>query len=440
MSGSSPLGGRDNDAAATILAPVPLVRGVAPQPEGVSVSKMKPATEAQVASLDQPSAWQPVQSLEPVQRVAYNETLPPPTAQPGDRSQTDANLVDRIYQDRQQRRQATYGLLPAPRQQRDDAKGQTQLPPPKEMPKEKPKGVRGLFSQLGKDGDPSKGKEKDKDKDSSQKDTAKDGNGKADAKKDKGPPRGYPVLPPPYVSNPPIAPRGFAKQAYSMYIIEPPDVLVIEASAPVGDPEGKQPISGMHLVKQDGTILLGTYGSIAVAGLTLDEAKYRIIEKIRERQKTDPGVLWDAVKVDVQAFNSKWYYVITDGGGYGEQVFRFACTGNEQVLDAISQIQGLPAVAEKKEIWVARATPGHKPPYILPVDWDDIAKCGGEDTNYQLFPGDRIYVNSDKRIRVDSSLAKWFSPLERIFGITLLASSTVNSIKGQQAGGGGGIR
>ena len=62
------------------------------------------------------------------------------------------------------------------------------------------------------------------------------------------------------------------------------------------------------------------------------------------------------MQVDVLSYNSKYYYVITDGGGYGQQVYPFLVTGNETVLDALAKVNGLPAVADKRKIWVARAT------------------------------------------------------------------------------------
>lgn len=244
---------------------------------------------------------------------------------------------------------------------------------------------------------------------------------------------GYPVLPAPVITHPPEAPREFQKRALSSYIIEPPDILQIEGSRDIVDPN--QPIAGPHLVRPDGTIGLGSYGSVFVAGMTIEQAKMQITEKIRERQpKAKPQDIWEGLKVDVAAYNSKFFYVITDGGGYGETVVRIPITGNETVLDAISQIQGLPVVASKKHIWVARATPGCDHPVILPVDWCGIAQGGKAGTNYQLFPGDRVYVNSDVRIRVDSNLAKIISPIERLFGITLLGATTVNAIKGNQGG------
>jgi polysaccharide export outer membrane protein len=230
----------------------------------------------------------------------------------------------------------------------------------------------------------------------------------------------------------------------SAYIVEPPDILQIDLLHP--DLEKRFPVRGTHLVRPDGSIGLGAYGSVFVAGLTLDQIRVQIaqrvaevvFEKNREEKARD---LLTGLKVDVAAYNSKFFYVITDGGGYGEQVYRVLTTGNETVLDAIAQIAGLPAVASKKQIWIARATPVHSHgPNILPVDWCGITKRGEAATNYQIYPGDRIYVNSDSRIRLDTHLAKFFSPIERILGITLLGSTTVNSIKNSNTGGGGTSR
>ena len=56
------------------------------------------------------------------------------------------------------------------------------------------------------------------------------------------------------------------------------------------------------------------------------------------------------------AYNSKVYYVITEGAGQGDLVARLPITGNETVLDAISQINGLSRLSSKN-IWIARPTP-----------------------------------------------------------------------------------
>ncbi len=265
-------------------------------------------------------------------------------------------------------------------------------------------------------------------------------------------PPGYPDLPPVVITHPVDAPRELSKRAFSAYIIEPPDILVVEGLAKLFD--AALPLAGPHLVRPDGTIGLGTYGSIFVAGMTIDQAKLQIAQVVMAARGSKSNAMGkeavtltlkdflDGIKVDIAAYNSKFYYVITDGGGFGEQVIRLPCVGNETVLDAISQIQGLPAVASKKHIWVARATTGDaNHPYIMPVDWCAITQRAVTLTNYQLYPGDRVYVNSNAFIRADSVLQKFLAPIERVLGVTLLGSSVVNSIKsGNNSGTGNNLR
>jgi polysaccharide export outer membrane protein len=228
-------------------------------------------------------------------------------------------------------------------------------------------------------------------------------------------------------------PRELAEVSLPPYVIDPPDILLVESTQNLPD----QAIRGTHLVRPDGTIGLGIYGSVKVAGLTLEQAKAAIIAQLSPRIQLDPKVL----SVDVISYNSKFYYVITDGAGYGEQVVRIPITGSEKVLDALSLINGLPPVASKKHIWVARRTPNDGESHqILPVDWVGITQRGQTATNYQIMPGDRVYVQSDKLIRVDNALAKFLNPIERLLGVTLLGSSVVNSIEGRSFGGGGGFR
>jgi polysaccharide export outer membrane protein len=234
---------------------------------------------------------------------------------------------------------------------------------------------------------------------------------------------------------PPPAPRECAKVALPPYIIEPPDILLIETSR--ADPK-VQPVRGQHLVRPDGTVSLGIYGQAFVGGMTLDQARASIGQVLGQRIKEfDPT---KELNVDVLAYNSKFYYIITDGGGYGQQVYRLPITGSETVLDAIAQIYGTPAVAAKDRIWVARrsCSSGTGAPQKLPVNWTAVAQCGDPTTNYQLVPGDRIFVQSDALIRVDSWLGKIYAPIQRTFGLILLGSETVNSLKGGTGSSGTG--
>ena len=107
-----------------------------------------------------------------------------------------------------------------------------------------------------------------------------------------------------------------------------------QVSLTLAQAAGQQQIAGEHLVGPDGTINLGTYGSVYVTGMTLEEAKVAVEEQLSK--------FLDAplVSVDVFSYNSKVYYVITEGAGQGDNVARFPVTGNETVLDAVAQIVG----------------------------------------------------------------------------------------------------
>ncbi len=189
---------------------------------------------------------------------------------------------------------------------------------------------------------------------------------------------------------------------------------------------------GEHLVRQDGTISLGTYGCVYVAGLTTMQAK-RVIEEYLGQFLLNPEV-----SVDVLSYNSKAYYVITDGAGYGMSVFRFPITGKETVLDAISQTGGLSFVASKKKIWVARPAPPNMPcNQIMPVDWMAVTMGASTATNYQLFPGDRVYIMADPWICFDNWLGKILSPVERMLGITILTEATVHGFRSNNNNNGG---
>jgi polysaccharide export outer membrane protein len=201
-----------------------------------------------------------------------------------------------------------------------------------------------------------------------------------------------------------------------------------QVSLTLAQAAGQQQIAGEHLVGPDGTINLGTYGTVFVTGKTLEEAKQAIEEHLTKYLDAP------LVSVDVFSYNSKVYYVITEGAGYGDNVVRFPVTGNETVLDAISQINGLSRLSSK-DIWIARPAPsGVGCDQVLPVDIEAIMKGGATATNYQLLPGDRVFIAQDHMVAFDSLLGKMTAPFERIFGFALLGASTVQQYNRFPAG------
>jgi polysaccharide export outer membrane protein len=247
-----------------------------------------------------------------------------------------------------------------------------------------------------------------------------------------------PVILPRYVISPPDVLYVQVLQAPYTYNIPPRKTAekvdeVTEARTYFSIPLSPVPIDNTFVVQMDGYIDLGVYGSVKVAGLTSDEARERVRAFLLQVTNRAPDLL--QVRVTVAAFNSKQYYVITDGAGYGERIAAFPITGSDTVLDAMARIGGLPEVAAKGKIWVARRSPNGGSEQILPVCWEDITKKGITRTNYQILPGDRVYVDSQAIIKGDNNLAKVLQPIERLLGVTLLGSETVNSIKNRSGTG-----
>ncbi len=190
-------------------------------------------------------------------------------------------------------------------------------------------------------------------------------------------------------------------------------------------------IRGEYLVRPDGTIGLGTYGDVRVVGNTLGQAKVAI-ERHLARFLTAPEVA-----VDVAAYNSKLYYVIFDGGGRGQQIVRLPITGNDTVLDAVAQVFGLSPVSSEHHIWIARPSPAAlNQELILPVDWASITRSGHTATNYQLLPGDRVFVKANPLVTTDNWISMILSPFERVFGVALLGQTSIQTLADPRLVGG----
>jgi polysaccharide export outer membrane protein len=242
-------------------------------------------------------------------------------------------------------------------------------------------------------------------------------------------------------------PREFTKVSMPDYIVEPPDLLIVE----VLEALPARPISGERLVRPDGKISLGFYGDVYVAGLTIPEVKEKIILHLRKYisdetlglvetdetgemimdEKTNRPKLTDPkdsprVFVDVTAYNSKNYYVLGDVLLPG----KLPVTGNETVLDAINYAGGLLPTAAPQNIRLVRpAPPGACCEQILPVNLAAITSGGDPTTNYQLMPGDRIVVYRDPIIRFTVFLDRLVAPFQAVLGSTLQTAFTIRAVE-----------
>src|SRR5947209_14860445 len=78
-------------------------------------------------------------------------------------------------------------------------------------------------------------------------------------------------------------PREFRKVSMPDYVVEPPDLLLVEVLEALPG----RPISGERLVRPDGTITLGFYGDLYVSGLTMKEIKEKLVIHLRNYLQDD---------------------------------------------------------------------------------------------------------------------------------------------------------
>jgi polysaccharide export outer membrane protein len=234
-------------------------------------------------------------------------------------------------------------------------------------------------------------------------------------------------------------PREFTKVSMPDYVVEPPDLLIVEVLEALPG----RPISGERLVRPDGKISLGFYGEVYVAGLTTDEIKEKLVLHLRKYLRDEVLGLFEldpetnkyrkvpprevnTVFVDVTSYNSKYYYVQGDVAAPG----RMPITGNETVLDAINFAGGLIATAAPQNIRLVRpAPPGACCEQVLPVNLAAIISAGDPTTNYQIMPGDRIVVYRDPIIRGTIFIDRLAAPFQTVLNSMLQYGFTARTIK-----------
>ncbi len=176
-------------------------------------------------------------------------------------------------------------------------------------------------------------------------------------------------------------PHELDKHPMESYIIEPGDGLLVlptELDSPIRLPSDQT-------VLPDGTIDLGKYGRPSVAGMTIQDIE-RVVNKAVKSQSKEAGV------ISVRLVNrvSKVYYVIGEVNTPGA----FPLQGRETVLDGIIAAGGLNGKASRRNIILVRPSQPDACRTVLAICWPEIVQLGDTATNYQLRPGDRIYVST----------------------------------------------
>jgi polysaccharide export outer membrane protein len=193
---------------------------------------------------------------------------------------------------------------------------------------------------------------------------------------------------PQYGTVDPSLPRELNKTSMPPHVVEPPDELEIAVRPASLVDSTSIPLT----VQPSGVIDLGFAGDVYVSGLTLDQIELKVAQHLSPLA-AEKGIK-DPIHVSVRLSNgkeSKRYYVL----GTVSNQKSFPVTGNETVVDAILEA-GLRSNSLPEKAYLVRPHPLGGPDQIYRIDWFGITQRGDTMTNYQVMPGDRIYVPGGK--------------------------------------------
>lgn len=193
---------------------------------------------------------------------------------------------------------------------------------------------------------------------------------------------------------PPNLPRELSKSVSGPYVVEPGDVLVVE---PADFNSSIRIAGGDQVVKPDGSIDLGRFGSVAAAGKTLPELQAEVQAMVQASEENG-----DEILVRLISWESKVFYVLGEVNAPGAYPY----SGRETVLDALVAAGELTDRANRHKIIFTRPSEPSDCRVVLPICYNQIVQLGDTSSNYQLLPGDRVYV---------TSLTLWDDVLQTLF-------------------------
>jgi len=182
---------------------------------------------------------------------------------------------------------------------------------------------------------------------------------------------------------PPPMPRELAHALAAPFVVEPGDALLVQPA----DLDAPLYLPPDQTVFADGTIDLGVYGRPQVAGKTQEQITAEIKKLVNDKEKPKEPI---GITVRLIGRNSQVFYVLGEVNAPGA----FPITGAENVLDGIIKAGGVTRRASERNIVLSRPTAPDGCRMVYPVCYPEIVQLGDTSTNYQLQPGDRIYIPS----------------------------------------------
>lgn len=111
-------------------------------------------------------------------------------------------------------------------------------------------------------------------------------------------------------------------------------------------------------------------------------------ERLALERRINESLTQNQISVRLLNWDSKKIYVLGEVNSPGS----FTFLGNETVLDAIIEAGGINTKANRHQIIVSRPSTCSSCRTVMKVCYDQLVQLGDASTNYQLQPGDRVFV------------------------------------------------
>jgi len=177
------------------------------------------------------------------------------------------------------------------------------------------------------------------------------------------------------------------------YTLGPEDVVQIMV-------RNQPDFSGYFVVGPEGHIQYNWCGDIKAEGLTKEELKALLTETLTEY------VRYPEVSVAIVQYNSKAVYVVGSVAKPG----KYPMKGDHIELRDALVLAGLPTdVGALKRARIVRET--EDGPVDIEVNLKELLYKGEMDKNYELLPGDIVYVPMSRFVRTTNAMSQTFGPL-----------------------------